>query len=314
MSTPSPGWKPDPTGRHEYRYWDGQDWTDDVSDDGVTSVDALDAAAPPGGEPTAPFDPTQQYTPPGQADPYGAPSGGYGPQPGPGGPGGPGGYGQPPGVGGPGGYGSGPMPPGQPAKSGPNVPLIVGGAVVALLVVVALVVLLTRGDDGKDDDVATDDVTTTTAADDDDDDVTTTTADDDEPADTTTTTEGSSEPTDLDVFSLAVGDCFLDPTGDGGLEVVPGVPCSEPHDNEVFYIHTIDAADLPSDEEMTSLIESECYPAFESYVGLDYGSSELYIQPLKPSEGSWSQGDRELVCVLYDPDGQLTGSAEGANR
>ena len=309
MSTPSPGWNPDPTGRHEYRYWDGQDWTDDVSDDGVTSVDALDAAAPPGGEPTAPFDPTQQYTPPGQADPYGTQPGGYGPQPGPGGPGeyggtgGPGGYGQPPGVGGPGGYGSGPMP---PAKSGPNVPLIVGGAVVALLVVVALVVLLTRGgDDDKDDDVATDDVTTTTA-----DDVTTTTEDVDEPDETTTTTEGSSDPTTTDVFSLAVGDCFLELDGNE----VPLVPCDEPHDNEVFHLHDIEATERPSDEEMTTIVEQECHPAFESYVGTAYASSELYIRTLKPSEDTWSQGDRELVCILYDPDGQITGSAAGTNR
>ena len=309
MSAPSPGWNPDPLGRHEYRYWDGQDWTDDVSDDGVTSVDPIDAAAPPGGEPTAPFDPTQQYTPPAQAAPYGAQPPGYqagppsfGQGPGAGGPG----------YGGPGGYGSGPMPPGQPAKSGPPVPLIVGGVVVLLAVVVGLVVLLTGGDDDKDDDVATGDPTTTTAGGD----VTTTTTEgDDPPDDPTSTTGGTSDTTPLDVFSLEVGDCFLDPSADGGVEEVPGVPCDEPHDNEVFYIHTIEASEFPSEEEMDTLVSEECEgSAFESYVGVDYGSSELYVHPLKPSEGSWAQGDRELVCVLYDPDAQLTGSAEGANR
>ena len=34
-------WHPDPTGRHQYRYWDGSDWTDNVSDSGVTSTDPL---------------------------------------------------------------------------------------------------------------------------------------------------------------------------------------------------------------------------------------------------------------------------------
>jgi hypothetical protein len=32
-----PGWHPDPTGRHQSRYWDGQRWTDQVSDPNVQS-------------------------------------------------------------------------------------------------------------------------------------------------------------------------------------------------------------------------------------------------------------------------------------
>ena len=34
-------WAPDPSGRHELRYWDGQRWTDDVSDNGVETFDPL---------------------------------------------------------------------------------------------------------------------------------------------------------------------------------------------------------------------------------------------------------------------------------
>jgi uncharacterized RDD family membrane protein YckC len=32
-------WAPDPLGRHEYRYWDGAQWTEHVSDGGVVSAD-----------------------------------------------------------------------------------------------------------------------------------------------------------------------------------------------------------------------------------------------------------------------------------
>lgn len=74
MNSPAPGWHPDPTARHEYRYWDGTRWTDDVSDGGVTSNDPLDGGAPTmgtdakgdrgaptmGTDATAPFEPTQQ--------------------------------------------------------------------------------------------------------------------------------------------------------------------------------------------------------------------------------------------------------------
>jgi uncharacterized RDD family membrane protein YckC len=32
-------WSPDPLGRHQYRYWDGSQWTEHVSDNGVVSTD-----------------------------------------------------------------------------------------------------------------------------------------------------------------------------------------------------------------------------------------------------------------------------------
>ena len=34
-------WEPDPTGRHQYRWWDGERWTDQVSDDGAQLVDPV---------------------------------------------------------------------------------------------------------------------------------------------------------------------------------------------------------------------------------------------------------------------------------
>ncbi|MEX2324226.1 MAG: DUF2510 domain-containing protein [Nitriliruptoraceae bacterium] len=40
MSTPA-AWHPDPTGRHEYRYWDGQQWTEHVANGGVAAIDPL---------------------------------------------------------------------------------------------------------------------------------------------------------------------------------------------------------------------------------------------------------------------------------
>jgi uncharacterized RDD family membrane protein YckC len=41
-------WHPDPTGRHQYRWWDGQKWTDFVADAGVTAIDPVAGPPPPG--------------------------------------------------------------------------------------------------------------------------------------------------------------------------------------------------------------------------------------------------------------------------
>ncbi|WP_257423984.1 AIM24 family protein [Nocardioides carbamazepini] len=43
-------WHPDPTGRHELRYWDGSQWTDHVSDQGVQSTSPLYPTADPAGD------------------------------------------------------------------------------------------------------------------------------------------------------------------------------------------------------------------------------------------------------------------------
>ncbi len=48
MSDPS--WAPDPTERHQYRWWDGRQWTHQVADDGVGGNDpvtGLEACLPP---------------------------------------------------------------------------------------------------------------------------------------------------------------------------------------------------------------------------------------------------------------------------
>lgn len=38
---PSGEWRPDPTGRHQHRYWDGTGWTEHVADDGEARLDPL---------------------------------------------------------------------------------------------------------------------------------------------------------------------------------------------------------------------------------------------------------------------------------
>ena len=66
MSDNAPGWQPDPTGKHDHRYWDGSGWTENVADGGVASTDPYDpsplaaeepiAEEPVAEEPVAPVD------------------------------------------------------------------------------------------------------------------------------------------------------------------------------------------------------------------------------------------------------------------
>jgi hypothetical protein len=146
MNSPASGWHPDPTARHEYRYWDGAQWTDDVSDGGVTSTDPVAGGTPAqgvaGGTPAQGVDPTAQYQPTQQFQ------GGPGPQPNP-----YGGSGQFPPSAGPtspyGAPGSGPYPPATPPKSGPSTGLIAGLVLVAVALIGGITYFLVK-DDGDD--------------------------------------------------------------------------------------------------------------------------------------------------------------------
>ena len=50
------------------------------------------------------------------------------------------------------------------------------------------------------------------------------------------------------------------------------------------------------------------------FVGLSYAESALYLGLVTPSEESWSQGDRSILCTIYDPAGQVSSSLRNVER
>lgn len=55
----------------------------------------------------------------------------------------------------------------------------------------------------------------------------------------------------VDAFAMKVGDCFDDQDTEQIFDV-PGRPCSEPHDNEVFAIFDARLSEFPGSEQMTN--------------------------------------------------------------
>ncbi|NQX11981.1 septum formation family protein [Microbacteriaceae bacterium VKM Ac-2855] len=121
-----------------------------------------------------------------------------------------------------------------------------------------------------------------------------------------------------DVFSLSVGDCLDDTTlssaEDAETEVtsVPTVPCTEPHDFEVFANLTVPEADAyPEEQALWDQAETECTTAFETFVGLDYQSSQYDFSYYYPTSGSWDEGDRTINCLITLQGEKTTGSLSG---
>jgi hypothetical protein len=123
---------------------------------------------------------------------------------------------------------------------------------------------------------------------------------------------------DLDVMTLQVGDCFDDPEVlDEVVFDVAAVPCTDSHDNEVFAVQSVSAVFGGAFPGLDAL-EQHGYEVcsgqtFDSYVGASYLDSALEVFTITPTEESWDQGDREIVCALFRLDfAPLTGSARGS--
>ena len=119
---------------------------------------------------------------------------------------------------------------------------------------------------------------------------------------------------DTDVFSIKVGDCIATSTGDAEVTEVPTVPCSEPHDVEVYHDFEIPGTDYPGEDEIFAQADQGCYDAFAPFVGLSYEESTLDWSYYYPTDGSWAQGDRLISCLIFDPAGTSTGSLAGVAR
>jgi hypothetical protein len=124
----------------------------------------------------------------------------------------------------------------------------------------------------------------------------------------------------VSVFDLSEGDCWNNVPDEGEeTETVDAVPCTEPHESEVFAVFNVDLGEeWPGLDAVTAEAESQCVQRFEGFVGLTYDQSVLNLFYFNPIEESWNElNDREVVCVVLDPtapDGRTTGSLQGAAR
>lgn len=121
------------------------------------------------------------------------------------------------------------------------------------------------------------------------------------------------------VMDMQVGDCY----GDFGsinsdestvFETLPALPCDEPHDYEVFAGKKIEAKSLPAESMLWSDTEEFCMKKFASFVGISYDDSTLDLVYFYPTSESWDLGDRDMTCLIEDPDQRTAGTLKNAKR
>ncbi|MEP7158797.1 MAG: septum formation family protein, partial [Chloroflexota bacterium] len=107
-----------------------------------------------------------------------------------------------------------------------------------------------------------------------------------------------------DVSSLAVGECFDEPSVTSSITEVQRQPCNEPHDDEVFFLVTDPASGAyPGVEHFRELARTQCLPAASAYLAADFDARpDIDAGYLYPTSESWDGGDRGVTCYLYRVD------------
>jgi Septum formation len=107
---------------------------------------------------------------------------------------------------------------------------------------------------------------------------------------------------------LVAGDCLVGSnmglhTNSAWPDTVTAVSCTQQHIAEVFYVGNPWPASLakyPGDGVVNTTINATCSTAFATYVGIKPDLSMYQYDEVGPS-GDWASGDREVVCVAYEP-------------
>lgn len=122
--------------------------------------------------------------------------------------------------------------------------------------------------------------------------------------------------TNSSALGLSVGDCLQLPTGSEAV-TVETASCDSAHEAEVSaLVETTPKAkdaEFPGAAVLASQAEQGCVDSFEDYVGAPYISSSLDVTWLTPTQSSWAEGDRTIVCLVHALDAQtLSSSVKGS--
>ncbi|MGC0368776.1 septum formation family protein [Microbacterium sp. SLBN-111] len=122
-----------------------------------------------------------------------------------------------------------------------------------------------------------------------------------------------SDPGADEFLPLPVGSC-LDDVPSGFITDKNLLDCASPHTYEVFGSFDVADGDYPGEAAFESQAFDTCKGKFTDFVGIAYDDSVLNYSYIYPTEPMWAQGDREIICLIFDPAGEVSGTLSNAQR
>lgn len=119
------------------------------------------------------------------------------------------------------------------------------------------------------------------------------------------------------VNNMQIGLCGDAVSEDFVMDFAVARDCDDTHAFEVIgFLERPEAASdaFPGQIELFASAQLACREPFETYTGVSYASSELDIDAIIPSPGTWAEGDRTVICLLVTATGEpLETSAASPN-
>ena len=60
---------------------------------------------------------------------------------------------------------------------------------------------------------------------------------------------------------------------------------------------------------LSTFARESCRRGFDSYWSGESATGLAAFYPVLPTEETWAYGDRDVMCVVYSPEGPMNGSA-----
>lgn len=117
-------------------------------------------------------------------------------------------------------------------------------------------------------------------------------------------TEAGSE----SVLELQLGDCLGEMPAEGVAFSAQVVPCSKPHEGQIYAVFDMPAGKFPGDKAISTAADRGCGSRLEGVSQAAYDDDQVEIFFFIPTTLSWSQHDREIACIAQYLDEPRTGS------
>lgn len=122
---------------------------------------------------------------------------------------------------------------------------------------------------------------------------------------------GSPGAASVSVFSLTAGECFDNPAGASTVTDVSVMPCSRPHNAQIFAtfnLHGSSNFDYPGQGTVRQLATNGCNARINADLDKPKLTNLMSIRFIFPTVGSWLTGHRTVACMIVNPTPDLRSS------
>ena len=118
-----------------------------------------------------------------------------------------------------------------------------------------------------------------------------------------------STPASVNVFSMPVGTCFDNPSGNlFSINSVTPIACTKAHNAQVYAQYTARGTSFPGTTALDHRAENGCNARISGHLDQSKITSTMSLHFIFPRQLAWDSGQRRISCLIVDSSRDLTAS------